>query len=65
MSRQNRSTARNRKSEEPRRDVAGSNERYSRQQREEPRNERERDKIDRISGLDRHRLNDLYERSSI
>lgn len=65
MSRQNRSTARNRKSEEPRRDVAGSNERYSRQDRKESRNEREKDKIDRISGLDRHRLNDLYERSSI
>lgn len=65
MSRQNRSIARDKKSEEPRRDVAGNNERYSRQDREGPRNERERDKTDHISGLDRYRLNDLYERSSL
>jgi hypothetical protein len=65
MSRQNRSTARDRKSEEPKRDVAGRNERYTRQDRDESRDEQERSETNQISGLDRYRLNDLYERSSI
>lgn len=65
MSRQNRNTARDRKSEEPKRDVASSNERYSRHNREESRNEQERNETGNVSGLDRYRLNDLYERSSI
>jgi hypothetical protein len=65
MSRQNRNTVRERKNEEPKRDVAGSDERYSRQNREESRQEQARDEMNSISGLDRHRLNDLYERSSI
>lgn len=64
MSRQNRNTVRDRKSEEPKRDV-GSNERDSRQSREESRNLQDRGEMTQISGLDRYRLNDLYERSSI
>lgn len=63
MSRQNRNTVRDRKSEEAKRDVA-NNERYPRQSREEPRNQ-DRNEMSQISGLDRYRLNDLYERSSI
>ena len=65
MSRQNSTSVSDRKSEEPKRDVAYSNDRYSRQNREEFRNERNRDEIEHINGLDTHRLNDLYERSSI
>jgi hypothetical protein len=65
MSRQNRNTVRERKNEEPKRDVAGSNERYSREDREESRQEQARNEMNSISGLDRYRLNDLYERSSI
>jgi hypothetical protein len=56
---------RDRKTEETKRDAAGSNERYSRQNRDESRNMQERSELSQISGLDRHRLNDLYERSSI
>jgi len=65
MSRQNRNSVRDRKSEEPKRDVASSNERYSRNSREENRNDQGRNDASNISGLDRYRLNDLYERSSI
>ena len=65
MSRQNRNSVRDRKSAEPKRDVASSNERYSRQSREESRNDQERNEMSQISGLDRYRLNDLYERSSM
>ena len=65
MSRQNRNQVRDRKSEELKRDVANSNDRYSKPQREENRNERQRDELGNISGLDRYRLNDLYERSSL
>jgi hypothetical protein len=65
MSRQNRNTVRDRKNEEPKRDVAGSNERYSRQNSEASRQEQNRNETNVISGLDRYRLNDLYERSSI
>jgi hypothetical protein len=65
MSRQNRNTLRGRKSEESKRDVAGSNERYSRQNRSESRSSQDRTEVRQISGLDRHRLNDLYERSSM
>lgn len=64
MSRQSRNTVRDRKSEEPKRDVANSNERYYRHNRES-RIEQERNESGNISGLDRYRLNDLYERSSI
>jgi hypothetical protein len=64
MSRQNRNIVRDRKSEEPKRDV-GSSERDPRQSREESRNPQERNEMTEISGLDRYRLNDLYERSSI
>ena len=64
MSRQSRSTERERKSEEPKRDVAVSNERYTRQNRNDSHNAN-RIGISQISGLDRYRLNDLYERSSI
>jgi hypothetical protein len=64
MSRQSRTKVRNRKIEESKRDVADSNERYSKQNREESRNE-ERLELSRINGFDRYRLNDLYERSSL
>jgi hypothetical protein len=63
MSRQNRNSERDRKNEEPKRDVAGNNERYSKSDRDN-RNDQERNEL-HISGLDRYRLNDLYERSSI
>lgn len=65
MSRQNRNSVRDRKSEEPKRDVAVNNERYSRQERTASRHEQDRSELNSISGLDRYRLNDLYERSSI
>lgn len=66
MSRQNRNSVRDRKTEEPKRDVASSNERYSRQNREALRSDDEdRNEMNSINGLDRYRLNDLYERSSI
>jgi len=64
MARQNRNTLRDRKGEEPKRDVA-NNDRFSRTGREESRNQQERTTLSQISGLDRYRLNDLYERSSI
>ena len=65
MSRQSRTSERDRKSAEPKRDVANSNDRYSRNHREESRNDQDRTGMNNISGLDRYRLNDLYERSSI
>jgi hypothetical protein len=65
MSRQNRNSVRDRKSEVSKRDVAGNNERYSRQERTASRHEQDRNELNSISGLDKHRLNDLYERSSI
>ena len=65
MSRQNRNQVRDRKNEELKRDVADSNEHSSRQQREESRNGHQRMEPSDTSGLDRYRLNDLYERSSI
>jgi hypothetical protein len=64
MSRQNRNTVRDRKTDAPKRDVV-NNERYSRPNREESRNQQDRSSMNPISGLDRYRLNDLYERSSI
>lgn len=64
MSRQNRNQLRDRKTEESKRDVANSNERL-RQQREGNRNDYRRMDPSDISGLDRYRLNDLYERSSL
>lgn len=65
MSRQNRNQVRERKTEETKRDVSNSNQRYSRQQREEDRNDQQRMDQPDMSGLDRYRLNDLYERSSL
>jgi hypothetical protein len=64
MSRQSRTTERDRKTDELKRDVA-SNEHYSRQNREESRTNDDRNELTQISGLDKYRLNDLYERSSI
>ena len=62
MSRQNRPIERDRKSVETKREVVTSNDRYSRNSREDSRNDQGRPQtID----LDRYRLNDLYERSSI
>ena len=62
MSRQNRPIERDRKSVETKREVVTSNDRYSRNTREDSRNDQGRPQtID----LDRYRLNDLYERSSI
>lgn len=65
MSRQNRNQARDRKPGEFKRDVASSSKRSSRQQGEEIRNDQRREQISDMSGLDKHRLNDLYERSSM
>ena len=65
MSRQNRTSVRDRESEEPKRDVAYSNDRYSSPSRDEFRNKQNRDEVEQINGLDTYRLNDLYERSSI
>ena len=65
MSRQNRNIVRDRKNEEPKRDVADRNDRYSRQNRQNPRNEQDRIEVNSLSGLDRNRLNDLYERSNM
>lgn len=65
MSRQNRNQVRDRKTGESKRDVANNNERYSRPQREETRNNQQRMELRDISGFDKHRLNDLYERSSM
>lgn len=65
MSRQNRNSVRDRKGEEPKRDVATSNSRYSRQGREESQQQQDRAGRATIPELDRYRLNDLYERSSL
>lgn len=65
MLRQNRNSVRDRKSEELKRDAASNNEREARQNREESRGDQDRSELSQISGLDRYRLNDLYERSSI
>lgn len=65
MSRQSRTSMRDRKADEAKRDVADSNDRYSKQDRKDSRNDEERDDLSRINGLDRNRLNDLYERSSL
>lgn len=65
MSRQSRTSMRDRKTEEAKRDVADSNDRYLKQDRKNSRNIEERDDLSQISGLDRNRLNDLYERSSL
>ena len=65
MSRQSRTSMRDRKAEEAKRDVADSNDRYSKQDRKDSSNEEERDDLSQIIGLDNNRLNDLYERSSL
>lgn len=65
MSRQNRNQGRDRKTEDAKRDVSNSNERSANQQREGARNERNRSQEGEANGLDKYRLNDLYERSSI
>ena len=62
MSRWNRNTERERK-EEGQKHPAG-NERNSRRENRFNQN-RDRDELSNISGLNRYRLNDLYERSSI
>jgi len=64
MSRQSRNSQRERKSGELKRDTSASNERDSRNERG-PRNDTDRNDMSQISGLNKHRLNDLYERSSI
>jgi len=65
MSRQNRNTERDRKSEEPKHDVTDSNQRYSRHHREESREGQDQSETRSLTGLDRYRLNDLYERSNM
>lgn len=65
MSRQNRNTGRDSKSVDTKRDVANGNDHYPRNNREESRNEQDRSEVSHTSELDRYRLNDLYERSSI
>ena len=65
MSRQNRNSVRDRKTDDSKRDVANSNERYTRNNREESRNGQDRGQMSPVIELDRYRLNDLYERSSI
>jgi hypothetical protein len=62
MSRQNRPIVRDRKSTESKREVSNNNDRYSRNTREDSRNDNGRPQT---TELDRFRLNDLYERSSI
>jgi hypothetical protein len=64
MSRQN-NQSRERKQEVTKRDAASSNERYSRNDKEQRYAQPRRDETTPISGLNRYRLNDLYERSSI
>lgn len=63
MSRQSRSNERDRRSEDIKRDASESI-RLSRENRES-RNTPERTDVQHISGLNRYRLNDLYERSSM
>jgi len=65
MSRQNRNSVRDRKTDDSKRDVSNSNERYSRNSREESRHDHDRAQMSPDIELDRYRLNDLYERSSI
>jgi hypothetical protein len=67
MSQQSRNSGRDRKNEYEKRDAASSPDRNSRNERESRGdNDRERnDDFSQISGLNRYRLNDLYERSSI
>jgi len=65
MSRQNRNQLRDRKTDESKRDIAADSDRYSRQNREETPSAHQRTEASDISGLDKYRLNDLYERSSI
>jgi len=62
MSRQNRPIERDRKSVEIKREVVTNNDRYSRNNREDSRNESGRPQT---IYLDRFSQNDLYERSSI
>ena len=62
MSRQNRPIVRDRKSTESKREVSNNNDRDSRNTREDSRNDNGRPQT---TELDRFRLNDLYERSSI
>lgn len=64
MSRQNRNPERDRKTEDTKREVAASNERYQRTDAEDRDSDQEKD-FNQISGLDRYGMNDLYERSSI
>jgi len=65
MSQQNRTSVRDRKSDETKREVANSNDRYPRNNREAVSNDRQRSEVNYPADLDPYRLNDLYERSSI
>jgi hypothetical protein len=65
MSRQNRNSVRDRKSEEPKRDVAHSNDRHPGHTREHAQLQQQRSDNRGMPDLDRYRLNDLYERSSL
>lgn len=64
MSRQNRNMEREKKSSAPRRDAASNATRFTASHRE-PKFSNERDRDVRPVQLDRHYMNDLYERSSI
>ncbi|HEU4473069.1 MAG TPA: hypothetical protein VFR58_18385 [Flavisolibacter sp.] len=66
MTRQNnRDSRQGKKPENTRTDAASSTGRHQRNEREPRSGQDGRGDISRISGLDRFRLNDLYERSSI
>lgn len=65
MERSNNRNPRERKPEVSRRDAASSAGRYSRSEREPGQDHPHRAQVSGISGLDKQRLNDLYERSSI
>ena len=64
MSRQH-NQSRDRKPEVTKRDAASSNERYTRSEKDQRNSGPRRDDTTAVAGLDRYRLNDLYERSSI
>ena len=64
MERQHNRSPRDRKTESPRRDAASSNTRDARTNRN-PAMQDSRNDIQTINGLNKYRLNDLYERSSI
>jgi len=65
MSRQNRNQVRDGKTEAPKRDVANSNDRFPRHTREHSQSQPDRNDRVPMAEMDRYRLNDLYERSSL